>query len=135
MQCPFDLKAGELYMDGERISLRLEPEDLALLDDFIQEHPEYSNRSNLARTAIRQFIEGAEGAGTAGAKPATANVVEVRIPPLALKAMENSVRAGVYNSAEEAIVECVRARWIKPDAVEKVKSEALEAISETVQQV
>ncbi len=48
-------------MDGERISLRLEPEDLVLLDAFIEKHPEYSNRSNFARVAFRSFIERLDG--------------------------------------------------------------------------
>ena len=86
-------------MDGERISLRLEPEDLVLLDEFIQKHPEYSNRSNFARVAIRSFIERLDGEQKPdhvihGSKK---NVITVEIPRMAHDTIMDSVRAGMYN--------------------------------------
>ena len=65
-------------MDGERISLRLEPEDLELIDQFVGQHPEYSNRSHLARMALRAFIE-KDGAKVSA--PTSANRVTVTLPP------------------------------------------------------
>jgi Arc/MetJ-type ribon-helix-helix transcriptional regulator len=123
-------------MDGERISLRLEPEDLELLDAFIERHPEYSNRSNFARVAIRAFIEQAEGdRTTVTAKQAVKkNVITVEIPRLAHETIMDSVRAGMYNSPEDAVVECIRKRYIHTEeTLETIKRAKLEAIKTTVQ--
>jgi Arc/MetJ-type ribon-helix-helix transcriptional regulator len=123
-------------MDGERISLRLEPEDLELLDAFIERHPEYSNRSNFARVAIRSFIEQSEGAQTViGTKnPTKKNVLSVEVPRMVHETIMDSVRAGMYNSPEEAVVECLRKQYIKTEeTLEAIKRAKLEAIKSTVQ--
>lgn len=122
-------------MDGERISLRLEPEDLELLDAFIEKHPEYSNRSNFARVALRSFIESFEGTNTIGAKnPTKKNVLSVEVPRMVHETIMDSVRAGMYNSAEEAVVECLRKQYIKTEeTLEAIKRAKLEAIKSTVQ--
>lgn len=121
-------------MDGERISLRLEPEDLELLDAFIGRHPEYSNRSNFARMAIRSFIEQYEGTkATATAKSMKSNVVMVEVPPFAHETIMTSVRAGIYNSPEEAVIDCIRKRYINTDeALETIKKEKMEAKMEAL---
>jgi Arc/MetJ-type ribon-helix-helix transcriptional regulator len=123
-------------MDGERISLRLEPEDLELLDAFIERHPEYSNRSNFARVAIRSFIEQSEGTQTViGTKnPTKKNVLSVEVPRMVHETIMDSVRAGMYNSPEEAVVECLRKQYIKTEeTLEAIKRAKLEAIKSTVQ--
>ncbi|MDW5563689.1 MAG: ribbon-helix-helix domain-containing protein [Methanomassiliicoccus sp.] len=124
-------------MDGERISLRLEPEDLELLDAFIEKHPEYSNRSNFARVAIRSFIEQFEGTKTNEiTKNVKSNVITIEVPRFAHETIMSSVRAGIYNSPEEAIVECVRKRYINiEEAIENIKREKLENLKGTVQMV
>ncbi|OPY31992.1 MAG: hypothetical protein A4E32_01600 [Methanomassiliicoccales archaeon PtaU1.Bin124] len=65
-------------VDGERISLRLEPEDLELIDSFVEQHPEFSNRSHLARMALRAFIE-KDGAKVSA--PSSGNRVTVALAP------------------------------------------------------
>lgn len=122
-------------MDGERISLRLEPEDLVLLDEFIEKHPEYSNRSNFARVAIRSFIEQFEGNRTSGiAASKKSNVITIEVPRFAHETIMTSVRAGIYNSPEEAVVECIRKRYINTEeAIEAIKRERMETLKGTVQ--
>ncbi len=121
-------------MDGERISLRLEPEDLTLLDAFIEKHPEYSNRSNFARVAIRSFIEQFEGSRTTGIASKKSNVITIEVPRFAHETIMTSVRAGIYNSPEEAVVECIRKRYINTEeAIEAIKRERMEALKGTVQ--
>ncbi|WP_019176905.1 ribbon-helix-helix domain-containing protein [Methanomassiliicoccus luminyensis] len=120
-------------MDGERISLRLEAEDLVLLDEFIERHPEYSNRSHFARIAFRSFIENLEGGSqeVSVAPVAKDNVITVEIPRMAHDTIVSSVRAGIYNSAEEAVVECVREKYIDTkqtlEAIKKAKVEAFQS--------
>lgn len=122
-------------MDGERISLRLEAEDLELLDEFIEEHPEFSNRSHLARLAIREFIEqnGAPQQAKADHAPPKRNVVKVEVPPLAHLTIEDFIRAGVYNSMEDAVVECLREKFITKESREKVLRQQAESIRTTVE--
>lgn len=125
-------------MDGERISLRLEGEDLVLLDAFIERHPEYSNRSNLARVAIRSFIERLEGEQKPvhAAPKAKDNVITVEIPRMAHETIMDSVRAGIYNSAEDAVVECVRKKYIDAEqTLEAVKRAKLEAFQNAAVQM
>lgn len=123
-------------MDGERISLRLEPEDLELLDAFISRHPEYSNRSNFARVAIRSFIEQFEGDRTTGIAKTNpkGNVITIEVPRFAHETIMTSVRAGIYNSPEDAVVACVRKAFINTDeALELIKRERMEQLKSTVQ--
>lgn len=44
-------------MDGERITLRMESEDVQEMDDYLRFHPEISNRSQLIRVALRNYME------------------------------------------------------------------------------
>jgi metal-responsive CopG/Arc/MetJ family transcriptional regulator len=113
----------------------LEPEDLELLDAFISRHPEYSNRSNFARVAIRSFIEQFEGTRTTDVtKSAKSNVMTIEVPRFAHDTIMTSVRAGIYNSPEEAVVECIRKRYINADeAIEAIKREKMEVLKGTVQ--
>jgi len=122
-------------MDGERISLRLEAEDLELLDEFIEGHPEFSNRSHLARLAIREFIEhnGAPTEAKADHRAARRNVVTVEVPALAHLTIEDFIRAGVYNSVEDAVVECLREKFITKESREKVLRQQAESIRTTIE--
>ena len=123
-------------MDGERISLRLEPEDLVLLDAFIEKHPEYSNRSNFARVAIRSFIEQFDGNRTTGIAKSNqkSNVVTIEVPRFAHETIMSSVRAGIFNSPEHAVVSCVSKAFINTEeAIETIKRERMEALKGTVQ--
>ncbi len=120
-------------MDGERISLRLELEDLRLIDDFIAEKPEYSSRSQLARVAIRSFIEGTEPAAQNKKRESKGNLVTVEIPRAAMKALLHAVRAGLYTSVESAIEECVRDKFIHKEHLEEIKRKVLDSHRETLE--
>ncbi len=45
-----------MWMDGERITLRMEPEDIHLMDVFLDDNPEFANRSQLMRIALRNYM-------------------------------------------------------------------------------
>ncbi len=110
-------------MDGERITMRLESEDLELLDGFLEKHPEYSSRSHLARIAIREFIEGAQGPQVSEEKAAK---MTIELPRAALFVIEAMVREGVFTSAGGAIEEAVRKEFLKPEYLEEMKKKVLE---------
>lgn len=107
-------------MEGERITLRLEGEDLELIDDFIDGHPEISNRSQLARIALRAFIERDGGARVDGSGRGE---IVLKVPPAVRSIMEGMVEDGYYNSVEDIVVECLRKEFLTKDSMEKVKDE------------
>jgi Arc/MetJ-type ribon-helix-helix transcriptional regulator len=45
-------------MDDERITLRMGPSDVQMMDDYLEEHPELGTRSQFIRTALRRYIKG-----------------------------------------------------------------------------
>ncbi len=107
-------------MEGERISLRLEGEDLELIDEFIEGHSEISNRSQLARIALRAFIErdGGTRVETSGKGQMLINV-----PPAVRSIMDGMVEDGYYNAVEDIIVECLRKELVSRENLDKVKDE------------
>ncbi|NLX47099.1 MAG: hypothetical protein GXY70_02850 [Euryarchaeota archaeon] len=107
-------------MEGERITLRLEGEDLELIDDFIDVHPEISNRSQLARIALRAFIERDGGMRVDGSGRGE---IVLKVPPAVRSIMEGMVEDGYYNSVEDIVVECLRKEFVSRDNLEKVKDE------------
>jgi Arc/MetJ-type ribon-helix-helix transcriptional regulator len=104
-------------VDGERISLRLEEEDLELIDEFVEKRPEYSNRSHLARMAIRSFIE--RDGGVSG--QSSENRVSVRVPGAIHSMIEKLVEMGYYTSIEEVVEEVLRKEFLPKEKMEDVK--------------
>ena len=98
-------------MDGERISLRLESEDLEILDEFIESHPEYSNRSNLARVAIREYIETSDGTNPKTRSLGEREVI-IKIPKALHKALSKIVDDGFFDSIEEAVIDSIRKEYL-----------------------
>lgn len=107
-------------MEGERISLRLEGEDLELIDDFIEGHPEFSNRSQLARIALRAFIE--RDGMTQPERPGKGEMV-IRVPPAVRSIMEGMVEEGYYNAVEDIVLECLRKEFVSRENLERVRDE------------
>jgi Arc/MetJ-type ribon-helix-helix transcriptional regulator len=112
-------------MEGERISLRLEGEDLELIDDFIDGHPEISNRSQLARIALRAFIERDGGSRV---EISGKGEMVIKVPPAVRSIMEGMVEEGYYNSAEDIVLECLRKEFVSRDNLEKVKDELFQKV-------
>ena len=107
--------------ENERISLRLDAEDLRLIDDFIASSNEFSNRSQLARAAVRAYIEMRAG-GTEGTdKP---NEILVQLPPMVLETIKTLVAQGMYTSISEAVADGVRHQFLHEEHVEELKKDA-----------
>jgi len=109
--------------ENERITLRLDAEDLTLIDEFIASSNEFSNRSQLARAAIRAYVEARAGGvdGTAGKK---ANEVVVQLPLLVLDTIAHLVAEGVYTSTSEAVSDASRHQFLHAEHVEMLKKDA-----------
>lgn len=106
--------------ENERISLRLDPEDLELIDEFLAESNEFSNRSQLARAAIRAYIE-LRGQRLPSKR---SNEVLVQLPPLVLDTIRSLVEEGVYLSTEDAVVDSTRRELLHTGHVEDLKRDA-----------
>lgn len=108
-------------MENERITLRLDAETLKLLDEFIDESNEFTNRSQLARAAVRAYIELRAG-GTEGTN--RPNEILVQIPPLVLDTIKQLVAEGVYSSVSEAVADSARHEFLHEEHVEGLKKDA-----------
>ena len=95
-------------VDVERISLRLEAEDLELIDDFVDRHPEFSNRSHLARMAIRAFIE-KDGSS---APKTNSNHVTIVMPARIKSIIEHQVEEGWHTTIDEAINKACEMKYL-----------------------
>jgi len=111
--------------ENERITLRLDAEDLKLLDEFIASSREFSNRSQLARAAIRAYIEARES-GAEGTTSKRPNDVVVQLPPLVVDTIAHLVAQGVYSSTSEAVADCARHHFLPAEHVEAMKKDATE---------
>ena len=118
--------------DGERITLRLEQEDLVLIDEYIEKHPEYSSRSHLARIAIRSKIEGDEIAEEAVEASPKRNVITVEIPRAIFEVMEDSIRRGEFTSFQTAIEELVRGRFLSRETSAALNAEVQQRSAKTI---
>jgi Arc/MetJ-type ribon-helix-helix transcriptional regulator len=111
-------------LESERITIRLDADDLKLIDEFISNSNEFSNRSQLARAAVRAYIEMRAGAGegTTG-RP---NEIAVQIPLLVLDTIKQLVSEGVYSSVSEAVSDAARHEFLHEEHVEGLKKDANE---------
>ncbi|MFP4171097.1 MAG: hypothetical protein ACLFUV_08800 [Methanomassiliicoccales archaeon] len=118
-------------MDGERITLRLEGDDIDIIDRYIDESADISNRSQLARRAIRSYISGT----SSHVSPGSDNTISIEVPGAAKGAIEAMVRSGIYKSMGEAIEDCVRKQFITEEYIEEVKRRAFEESKEILHKV
>lgn len=99
----------------------MDADDLRLIDEFILASNEFSNRSQLARAAIRAYVEAKLGCAQGTKKM---NEVVVELPPLVLDTIAHLVAEGVYNSTSEALADCARHQFLHTEHVESLKKDA-----------
>jgi len=109
-------------LESERITIRLDADDLKLIDDFIDNSNEFSNRSQLARAAVRAYVEMREG-GSEGASNRPNEIVVV-LPSLVLDTIKQLVAEGVYSSISEAVADSARHEFLHEEHVEGLKKDA-----------
>ena len=108
-------------LENERITLRLDAETLRMIDEFIQNSNEFTNRSQLARAAMRAYVEVRAG-GTEGTN--RPNEILVQLPPLVLDTVKHLIAEGVYSSVSEAVADSARHEFLNEEHVQGLKKDA-----------
>ena len=112
-------------LENERITLRLDSDILRLMDGFVANSREFSNRSQLARAAVSAYLE-AKVAGADEGTRGKPNEVVVELPPLVLDTVSHLVDEGIYTSVSEALADCARHEFLHEEHVEAVKKDAVQ---------
>lgn len=111
--------------ENERITLRLEKENLELIDAFLKDNTSYGNRSALVRDAVQAYIQTIREGG---------NTVTIRVPRYYLDLVDRLVADGYFLSREHAIVRSVE-DWFTRERVKEIqdhKQEVDKAIGKVV---
>ncbi len=82
----------------DRITLRVERENLEKMDEFLRDREDISNRSQLCRLALQNYLREAEKA---------ADEVTFKVPTAYLDYIDEMVRLGYFPSREQALLRCV----------------------------
>ncbi len=98
-------------MDGERISLRLTSLELEMMDDFIIESERFDNRSQLARTAIRGYVEGYQ----VGPVTDDESLQEIELPPFLNEVLLELVDQGEFGTITSAVEYAVRRMFVEEE--------------------
>lgn len=104
-------QAGYGMDENERITLRLEKENLELIDAFLQGNTSFTNRSQLVREAVQSFVQSIREGG---------NTVTVRIPRYYLELIDRLVGDGYFLSREHAIVRSIE-EWFTRERVREIQ--------------
>lgn len=117
--------------ENERISLRLGPEELRMIDDFLAESSEFSNRSQLARAALKSFID----KGGSCQEPKAPNEILVVLPPLVLDTIKHLIDQGIYSNISEAVADSTRHEFLHAESLEELKKVGNQGKKATMQVV
>ena len=88
--------------ENERITLRLEKENLELIDGFLKENTSHGNRSALVREAVQAYIQTIREGG---------NTITLRVPRYYLDLIDRLVADGYFLSREHAVVRSIE-EWV-----------------------
>jgi len=97
--------------ENERITLRLEKENLELIDGFLKENTSHGNRSALVREAVQSYIQTIREGG---------NSVTIRIPRYYLELIDRLVADGYFLSREHAVVRSIE-EWFTRERVKEIQ--------------
>lgn len=97
--------------ENERITLRLEKENLELIDGFLKQNTSYGNRSQLVREAVQVYIQTIREGG---------DTVTIRIPRYYLELVDRLVSDGYFLSREHAIVRSIE-EWFTRERVKEIQ--------------
>jgi Arc/MetJ-type ribon-helix-helix transcriptional regulator len=96
---------------NERITLRLEKDNLELIDSYLQSNSQYENRSQLVRDAVVAFIQSLRGEG---------NTVSIHVPKYYLDLVDRLVAEGYFLSREHAIVRSIE-EWFTRERIKEIQ--------------
>ena len=97
--------------ENERITLRLEKENLELIDGFLKENTSHANRSALVREAVQAYIQTVREGG---------NAITIRVPRYYLDLIDRLVADGYFLSREHAVVRSIE-EWFTRDRVKEIQ--------------
>ena len=101
-------KVRKMTDDGKIVSLRMGTEELQMMDDFLEGHPELGGRSLFIRTAIRQYIDRDADVPVTSRK----NEVAVRLSAAELETIDSMVDDGAYIDRSDAIRSMMRSMMV-----------------------
>ena len=93
--------------ENERITLRLEKENLELIDAFLKENTSHGNRSQLVREAVQAYIQAIREGG---------DRVTIHVPRYYLDLIDRLVADGYLLNREHAIVRSIE-EWFTRERV------------------
>ncbi|MFQ6106585.1 MAG: hypothetical protein ACE5QF_03220 [Thermoplasmata archaeon] len=97
---------------NERVTLRLEKDNLERMDSFLQDSKEFANRSQLLRVAVKSFIDRSEKAQ---------EEVSVKIPARYLEYIDAQIKGGYFQSREHAVLKSIE-EFLSPEGVERIET-------------
>jgi Arc/MetJ-type ribon-helix-helix transcriptional regulator len=97
--------------ENERITLRLEKENLELIDAFLKQNTAYGNRSQLVREAVQAYIQTIREGGDS---------ITIRIPRYYLDLIDRLVSDGYFLSREHAVVRSIE-EWFTRERVKEIQ--------------
>jgi Arc/MetJ-type ribon-helix-helix transcriptional regulator len=92
-------------MEDVKVTLRMGPEDLQIIDDFVDENPDIGNRSNLIRAAIRAYVSG-DAPGNKSLREEGSGIF-VRFSEIHLDVLSRLKDEGICLNEEEFVRKCV----------------------------
>ncbi|TLZ54769.1 MAG: hypothetical protein E6K12_10355 [Methanobacteriota archaeon] len=97
--------------ENERITLRLEKENLELIDGFLKENTSHGNRSQLVREAVQAYIQAIREGG---------DRVTIHVPRYYLDLIDRLVADGYLLNREHAIVRSIE-EWFTRERVKEIQ--------------
>lgn len=97
--------------ENERITLRLEKENLELIDAFLKQNTSHGNRSQLVREAVQAYIQTIRDGGDS---------ITIRIPRYYLDLIDRLVADGYFLSREHAVVRSIE-EWFTRERVKEIQ--------------
>ena len=116
-------KVNKMADDGKIVSLRMGTEELQMMDDFLEGHPEIGGRSLFIRNAIRQYINRDADVPVTSNK----NEVSVRLSAAELETIDSMVDDGAYIDRSDAIRSMMRSIMVNQDKVSELVQSKYEA--------
>ncbi len=99
--------------ENERITLRLEKENLELIDAFLKAKTGHGNRSQLVREAVQAYIQAIREGG---------DRITIRVPRYYLDLIDRLVAEGYFLSREHAVVRSVE-DWFTRERVKEIQDQ------------
>ncbi len=106
--------------DGTRVTLRMGPEEIQMMEDFMDEH-DIGNRSDFIRDAIRGYINSCR---VGGPSATSGSGIFVRFSDLQMDALQGLVQRGICLNEEEFVRKCVLDKIVPATVTEEAYADS-----------